>query len=133
MLQFPAELFVDERQRQAVLDFVEAFAHRPLLLTDRLCNSIYINPAAEDLFAARAEEIVNRLAFSLMGYSHLVRTPPRMTEALLAQGDPWRGVVPLEQGPPIGWHFAEVSCISMDGTLVCGVVILDSKRQLLGQ
>ena len=132
-MQFPAELFDDPRHRQAVSDFIEAFAERPMLLTDKLCNTIYINDAAETLFAARAEEIVNRLAFSLMGYSHLMRTPPRMTEALLAQGDPWRGVVPLEPGPPIGWHFAEVSSITIDGALVCGVVILDPKRQLLSQ
>lgn len=110
---------------------LDLFADQPLILTDRLANSIYFNPGAEALFAERGEALVNRVLFSLLGLGERSTVPPRLVEALDGSGAPWKGVV---QPPDVNGECAmlcEVSAIGQGEAFLCGMVRLRPLAQSL--
>lgn len=117
-MRFPAELWDIESDRQVVEEFLEAFATFPIVLTDRLANTVYFNARAEVLFGERAEEIVNRLSFSLLGYGRKDQAPGGLTEALLGDAGPWRGIAEVAEVR----LFIEASAMRRDGRFLCGVI-----------
>ncbi|MEO8377899.1 MAG: hypothetical protein ABI579_09540 [Candidatus Sumerlaeota bacterium] len=122
-MRFPGELWETETDRQVILQFVDAFAGHPLVLTDKLANTIFFNAEAEALYADRGEAIVNRLSFSLLGYGGKKdKVPSGLTPALLGEGVPWRGIVNLSESETPKLHFVEASAIRAPGRLLCGVI-----------
>jgi len=100
----------------------DLFDDQPLVLTDRLLNTIYFSPAAEELFRDRGEAIVNRALFSILGLDDRNHIPPRMVEALSGKAGPWKAVMNLP-GRPAPW-VCEASCVRDGEMLLCGVVRL---------
>jgi hypothetical protein len=124
-LRFPAELWPDPVDSQRILALADAFADHPLLLTDKLANTVYMTNPVETLFGDRNEALINRLALSLLGFGERDRVAPGLVEALTGEAGPWRGIVQAQTaaGPlPI---FAEVSAAKRpDGRLLCGIIRL---------
>lgn len=122
-MRFPAELWNSEQDRQLVRQFLDAFEDHPIVLTDQLANTIYFNNTAEALFGDRAEAVVNRVSFSLLGYGAKENIPEAFIKALLGDAPPWRGVVDLApEGNPPRHYFVEASAIRRAGKLVCGIL-----------
>ncbi len=116
---FPADLWNDPADREIVGRTVDLFESTPLLLTDRLTNSVFFNDPAEALYGEAAEAIVNRAAWSLLGFDFSSAAPTALEAALLGSGDPWKGIVRLPDGAP---RFCEASAVVRDGRLVCGMI-----------
>ena len=126
-MEFPAELWTDEQDRQYAEDLVRAFEGSPLILTDRLANSNYLTPQAAHLLGDSEEALVNRLSFSLLGFGKHQKVPTALVKALEGEGPSWRGVVDLGEMGSARWHFCEASAVVRDGRLVCGVIRLSPK------
>ncbi len=127
MVDFPKSLWQDPNDLTLVEQMTEFLADVPMILTDRLANSVFFNPAAERLFDQDGEAIVNRAAFSLLGFGTTGKTPPGLTEALLGKKAPWRGAVQIEstdKQPPV---FCEASAIMRDNCFICGVLRFTSQ------
>jgi hypothetical protein len=119
-VNLPLESWPGEQERALVTGLLAALAGRPVALTDGLANTLWFSPEAESLFGERAEAIVNRVAFSLLGFGKNDRLPPGLKEALLGEGPAWRGIVkPEGRGEQT---FLEASCIQQNGRLLCGVL-----------
>lgn len=118
-MDFPGQLWTDERDRQAVRDVVELFVAEPIILTDHLTNSVYFSAPAEALFGDRAEAIVNRTAASLLGFGRTGPVPPALTAALLGEALPWKALVRLDGGQDVA---CEASALHRDQHLVCGLL-----------
>ncbi|MCC6545963.1 hypothetical protein IT570_02255 [Candidatus Sumerlaeota bacterium] len=121
-MRFPVELWETDLECQIIRQFLDAFAGHPVMLTDKLANTVFFTPEAEELLADRGEAIVNRLSFSLMGFGSKDRVPPGLTAALLGESVPWRGVVNLSSDDSPRLRFAEASAIRSPGRFLCGVV-----------
>lgn len=121
-MDFPGELWDHEDERALARQLSELFVDVPLVLTDRLTNSIYLNAAAEEMLGQRAEAVVNRAAYSLLGFGVAESAPPALTEALLGRADSWRSVVRLFADDPMGQAVCEASAVSRGGDFVCGVL-----------
>lgn len=119
-MNFPAELWSDEQDRRVVLQAVELLVAIPLVLTDKLTNSVYFNAPAEELFCDSGEAIVNRAAFSLLGFGSHEKMPPGLPKALLGECDPWRGIVHPDGGS--GPIFCEASTARRQGRFLCGIL-----------
>lgn len=98
------------------------FVDTPVVLTDKLTNSLWFSDPAEELFGERAEALVNRVAFSLLGFEDREKQPTRLVDALLGEADPWRGVVHLQVPGGTRLTFVEASAISRDGTFIAGIL-----------
>lgn len=105
-----------------VAETADLFASVPLVLTDALTNSVWFNDEAERLFRDRAEAIVNRAAWSLLGFGFAAAAPDRLTAALLGQSGPWKGMVRPSGDPAARPEFCEASSLCRDGRLVCGIL-----------
>jgi hypothetical protein len=128
-LRFPAELWENEQEREMAHALAQAFSQQPLILTDRLANTVYFTPSAEALFHDRGEAIVNRLLFSLLGYGERTCIPTGLKEALLGEARPWRGVVHLGTGTDDPHtRVAEASAVMNGERFVCGVLRLAAER-----
>lgn len=125
-MRFPDELWDNPSERAIIQQFVDAFAAYPLVLTDKLANTIYFNQSAESLFQDHAEAIVNRLSFSLLGFGRKETVPPGLISALLGEGAPWRGVVNIADADSPRHLFIEASAIRTREKLLCGVVRFNS-------
>jgi len=130
-LELPASLWPQPADLQLASDMAALFDASPLILTDRLANSLYLNAAAEELFGERAEALVNRLSFSLLGFGNREKVPGGLEEALLGRGAPWRGVVQVQAADGPLARFAEASAIRRGDLLVCGVIRLSFANQAL--
>ena len=116
-MRIPDELWPDVRDRELVGQTVDLFASVPLVLTDQLSNSVWFNGAAESLFGDRAEAIVNRAAWSLLGFGFAAAAPDRLMDALLGGGGPWKGMVRPEGNPAARPEFCEASALVRDGRI----------------
>ena len=123
-MDFPDVLWDDERDRALARQLVVLFADVPLVLTDRLTNSIYLNEAAEALLGQRAEAVVNRAAYSLLGYGASEAAPAALADALLGRGESWRSVVRVYADDELGQAVCEASAVQRGGVFVCGVLRL---------
>lgn len=123
-MDFPDVLWDDDRDRALARQLVVLFADVPLVLTDRLTNSIYLNEAAEALLDQRAEAVVNRAAYSLLGYGASEAAPPALADALLGAGQPWRSVVRVYADDELGQAVCEASAVRRGEEFVCGVLRL---------
>ncbi|MCC5876792.1 MAG: hypothetical protein JJU11_11285 [Candidatus Sumerlaeia bacterium] len=121
-MRFPDDIWPDPTDRQLVDDLVSMFVDTPIILTDKLTNSLWFSDPAEELFGERAEAIVNRVAYSLLGFEDREKQPVRLVSALLGEDDPWRGVVHLPVAEGTRLAFVEASAICRDGVFVCGVL-----------
>lgn len=117
-MRFPEELFTAE-ERPLVTGVLDLFRQRPLVLTDRLTNSIYLNPPAEELFGLDGESIVNRAAYSLLGFGESDKLPLPVADALLGDTDAWRSLVTPPGGHPV---FCEASCVRIGDAFVAGLL-----------
>ena len=126
-MDLPTNLWSDDAARELVSQTVELFRDSPLILTDRLTNSVYVNEPAAALLGDRGEALVNRTAFSLLGLGVSEKMPEPLEKALLGDGPPWRGIVRLckvdnpDESPHI---FCEASAINRHGSHVCGILRL---------
>jgi PAS domain-containing protein len=102
---------------------VEAFPDHAIMLTDGLINSVYLSPAVESILGERADALVNRLGFSLLGFGERDRLAPGLLEALSGSGEPWEGIVQLQSAAGPRTAFVQASAIrSRAGSLLAGVV-----------
>jgi hypothetical protein len=122
-MELRTELWEDPRDRQLAADTVAAFGADALVLTDSLGNSIHLTDAACRLFGDRAEALVNRQAYSLLGFGEAARMPKALGEALLG-GETWRGTA------PVGGRRAavEASAVRRDGRLLFGILRISELR-----
>lgn len=123
-MELPIEIWESDEDRQLVSAALETFASVPLIVTDKLTNSVYLNPAAEEVCGERAEALVNRVMYSLLGFGKREHAPSGLAVALLGEAGPWRGVV--EVPTATGWsrRVAEASAVVRNGRFVCGLVRL---------
>ncbi len=123
-MELPLEIWESDEDRQLVSAAVETFGAVPLILTDKLTNSVFLNAPAEVAFEERAEALVNRVAYSLLGFGKREHAPAGLAVALLGEAGPWRGVV--EVPTPTGWsrRVAEASAIVQGERFICGLVRL---------
>lgn len=122
-MRFPAELWPDPRDRQLAEELGEAFSHLPIVLTDNLTNSVWLTGRAEELLGERAEALVNRVSYSLLGFGEREKQPQGVVDALLGKGGPWKGVVHLPRADgPSRLVFVEASAVVREGRFVCGVL-----------
>lgn len=129
-MRFPDELWPELPQGAMVRAFVEAFSESPIILTDRLLNSVYFTEPAERLFAERAEAIVNRLALSLLGFGEKDRIVPGLVEALSGTADPWEGIVNLQAAEgPLSVYIQASSIRERDGQLIAGIIRIGKVQQ----
>ncbi len=126
-MELPHQLWKEDEDRALVFQTVELFHDAALILTDGLANSVFVNEEAAGLFRERGEALVNRAAYSLLGFGTSEKLPAPLESALLAQGPPWRGIVRLgtveHPGNPTT-ALCEASAINRRGTLVCGILRL---------
>ena len=127
-MDLPFNLWSDDADRELVSQTVELFSDTPLVLTDRLTNSVFVNGPAAVLLGDRGEALVNRAAYSLLGFGAADKLPEPIEKALLGDGPPWRGLVrPAVEGIPaesVNPLFCEASAINRHGVLVCGILRL---------
>jgi hypothetical protein len=126
-MELPQQLWQEDEDCALVLQTVELFHNAALILTDGLTNSVFVSKAAEGLFGERGEALVNRAAYSLLGFGTSEKLPAPMESALLAQGPPWRGIVRLgmvENPDNPATAFCEASAIIRRDKLVCGILRL---------
>ncbi len=126
-MDFPSILWNDPADRELVSQTVELFHDTPLILTDRLTNSVFVNEAAATLFGDRGEALVNRTAYSLLGFGASEKLPEPLEHALLGDSPPWRGIVRISRvdgGALMPQAFCEASAVSRAGNLVCGILRL---------
>ena len=121
-MDLPNELWDHDADRALAHQLVELFVDVPVVLTDRLTNSIYLNEAAERLLGQRAEAVVNRAAFSLLGFGSGESTPQGLVDALLGQAPSWRSVVRLFADESLGHAVCEASAVCRGEHHVCGVL-----------
>lgn len=121
-MRLPVELWPDPRDRQLVEDLVAGFSHLPVVLTDRLTNSIWLSGPAEELLGERAEALVNRVSYSLLGFGEREKQPQGVVDALLGTDRPWKGALHLPSGDGSRLSFVEASAIVREGQFVCGVL-----------
>lgn len=119
-MQFPDSLWTNPEDREIVRRIVDLFDDSPLVLTDRLTNSVYFNAAGEALFSDRGESIVNRAAYSLLGFEAETAIPAALSRALLGEGDAWKGAVHPEGHD--AKMLCEASAVRRDDRLLCGVI-----------
>lgn len=127
-MRFPSELWEDARDAALALATAEGLAAMPLVLTDRLTNAVFFNEEAEAVFGDRAEALVNRTTLSLLGFSKIEGMPAPLVDALLAKGEPWRGVAVLDVSPKPEARFVEASAVHRGDRLVCGLLRIGPKR-----
>ncbi len=127
-MQLPAELWESEQDRHLVQGAVKAFDTTPLIVTDKLTNSVFLNARAEELFGERAEALVNRVTYSLLGFGTRENAPKDLPAALLGQTQPWHGVVEINTTNGVRRHAAEASAVLRDGHFVCGLIRLSGKE-----
>ncbi len=118
-MRFPAELWKHPADRELLKQTIELFSTVPLVLTDGITNSVYFNDAAERLYGEEAEAIVNRAAWSLLGFDFSSSAPAGLEGALLGTADPWKGVVRVAGGAT---RFCEASAIRRGEQLVAGLI-----------
>jgi len=126
-MELPHQLWQEDEDRALVFQTVDLFDDTALVLTDALTNSVYLNEAAAGLLRERGEALVNRAAYSLLGFGTSEKLPAPLESALLAQGPPWRGIVRLgtvEHPDSPTTAFCEASAINRRGSLVCGILRL---------
>ena len=123
-VRFPTELWNDPADCALAEQLAQAFDAGPLLLTDKLTNTIFVNEAAEALYGERAEAIVNRVAASLLGFGEKANHPDRLVAALLGEAAPWKGAVRVEAVAGARLVYVEASAVRRGEQLVCGVVRL---------
>ncbi|CAN5200571.1 hypothetical protein BH09SUM1_BH09SUM1_24530 [soil metagenome] len=121
-MQIPVALYPNPNDLALVEDLVAAFSAVPVILTDKLTNSVFLNEEAELLFGDDAASLVNRLGLSLLGFGHKDRIPAALTAALLGEGLPWRGMINLGTPDLPRLVFAEASAIARPGHFVAGVI-----------
>ncbi|MEQ8821062.1 MAG: hypothetical protein RLY93_12535 [Sumerlaeia bacterium] len=129
-MRFPSELWACGEQARMASSLAELMAAEPLILTDRLTNSIYFNPPAEALFGATGEELVNRVTFSLLGMDGGAQPPPpAMVAALLGEAGPWKALLHLPAEGGARTVICEASAVKdRTGELICGVIRLSPKE-----
>lgn len=123
-MRFPTELWNDPADCALAKQLADAFAAVPLMLTDKLTNTIFVNEAAEALYGERAEAIINRVAASLLGFGEKANHPDRLVAALLGEAAPWKGAVRVDAVPAPRLVYVEASAVRRGDRLVCGVVRL---------
>lgn len=128
-VRFPEEIWPDPNDRQLVQDLIAVFSSTPLVITDKLTNSLWLSDSAESLLGERAEALVNRVSYSLLGFEDREKQPARLVDALLGEGDPWRGVVHLPTATGTRLVFVEASAVSREGRFVCGVLRFNLQEQ----
>lgn len=122
-MQLPSTLWEDPQDLALVEATAQLFASEPLLLTDILTNTVFLNREAERFLGGRAEDLVNRVTASLLGFDTASqKLPARMIEALHGKGDPWKGFVGVPTAAGAVPSMVEASAIVRGGRLVCGVV-----------
>jgi hypothetical protein len=124
-VNLPLELWNEEEDRRMVESAAALFDHDPVIFTDQLTNSVWLNPPAEELLNDDAEALVNRTASSLLGFGNGDKAPAPLEAALLGRSDPWKAVVnlPREEAPPAP-AYCEASAVLRGERLVCGIVRL---------
>jgi PAS domain-containing protein len=128
-LELPTGLWSDPEDLRLIDQALGLFPSEPVLLTDRLTNTVYLNPEAERLLGERGEGLVNRVAFSLLGIEKGGRQAAAVADALLGKGHAWRGVVYPEGREDRKPVFCEASAIKRAGRLVCGILRLGASPQ----
>ena len=121
-MQIPQELWSDKDERRLVTDAAKLFEDLPIVLTDNLANSIWMNERAEELFGDSAEALVNRAAFSLLGFGSAGEAPDALAEALLGKRGPWKAFVNVETAVGPKALFCEASAICRGEDLICGIL-----------
>jgi len=122
-MEFPEELWKTEQEKQLIFQALDLFEHQPVIITDQLANSVFLNKKAEELYGQRGEAIVNRAVFSLLGFDSFEGMPQKLVDGLSGNGEVWRGFVkhPTEQNKIC---FAEASAIVHEN-LKCGMIRFD--------
>lgn len=123
-MELPGELWEDPRDRQLAADTVATFGAEAMILTDALGNSIHLTDEACRLFGDRADALVNRQAFSLLGFGEAARMPKALGAALLG-GETWRGTAPIAGGKRAA---VEASAAKRDGRLLFGILRITELR-----
>lgn len=122
-MRFPEELWQDPTERRLLADLLALFPSDPVVLTDRLTNSVYFSPAAEALFAAEGDAITNRVAASLLGFGARESAPKALDAALLGESAPWRAAVePFGEGPVGTRVVCEASAVRGPRGFVAGLL-----------
>lgn len=120
-MELPESLWTDDEDRRLARLTADAWQPFPIILTDRLANSVYLNAPAEAVLAAPAEALLNRAAVSLLGF-HDCASPAGLHEALLGEGPPWRGAAVLDGRAPGSRFFVEASAVVRASSFVCGII-----------
>ena len=128
-MQFPDQLWPDSEDRELVRQAVQLFESIPLILTDELTNTAYFNGRAEELFGEPGEAVVNRTAYSVLGYGDGGHAPEGLAAALLGKSGPFRSIMRIAPGggepQPV---FFEASAIARGTKLVCGLLRFSTER-----
>lgn len=124
-LELPVSLWkIEDYER--VKDLAALFSDQPLILTDNLANAVYLNERAEDLFQERAEALVNRLSFSLLGFNDARPVSEGLKKTLLGKAPPWRGIVHFPE-PVKSIRIVDASAIVRPSRLIAGVIRISNK------
>lgn len=127
-MDFPYQLWQDPDDQRLVRDAIALFTGQPLIVTDEIANSVYLNAEAENLYQESAGALVNRLSFSLLGFGNRAGAPPALVNALLGDGPSWSGAVDLSgENEPPRWHFVQASAVKRSERFVSGLVRLSSQ------
>ncbi|MDX1972000.1 MAG: hypothetical protein SFY68_05650 [Candidatus Sumerlaeia bacterium] len=134
-MQFPDVLWANEEHPPLPMihQVLELFEEDAVILTDVLTNSIFFNTKAEELFGMRGEELVNRTTYSLLGFENFKGVPKSLADALLGEGDCWRGLVKLGEEvrskfEPGTLFYCEASALRTSGEFIVGVLRLDLNK-----
>lgn len=103
---------------------LDLFGGDPVLLTDELTNSVFFNEKAEKLYHESGDAIVNRAAYSLLGFESFEGVPQSLVDALMGKRDAWRGFVKVP-GQKCTVCFCEASALVREEELICGLIRFD--------
>jgi len=125
---FPREVWKSDEDITLVEQMLDLFAEESVIVTDELSNTVYFSPVAEKVFQDRGEAIVNRAAYSLLGFDRFENQPKPLVGALLGKGEPWRGAVILPG--QTNAVFCEASAIKRGDEFVCGIIRLGTPSEV---
>ena len=98
-MRFPIELWNSDSDRVLILTALAETASGPLVVIDRLGNTVFFNDAAERLWGERAEALVNRAIVSLLGLDRR-RNLADEWGRLLETGKGWEGIARIPRVQP---------------------------------
>lgn len=92
-MRFPIELWNSDAERVAVLARVAEAPAGPVLVVDKLGNTVFLNDAAERLLGERADALVNWLATALLGLAQDRQGRGEAFTRSIERGESWSGSV----------------------------------------